>query len=200
MFYKIARLLCVWLVHLLFRMEIYGKENIPAGGGYILASNHRSNFDPIFVATGIKSQIFFMAKEELFEKSAFLKRLFLALGAFPVARGRGDTGALEWAGDVVRSGGVLGMFLEGTRSKTGELGRPKSGTAMLAYQTKADVLPCAIYFENPMHFRSRVVVRYGKLIRNGELGFHGETLSPHEMKAASHQIMGEIAALLEGVQ
>ena len=200
MFYKIARIVCIWVAHLLFRMEIRGREHIPAGGGYILASNHRSNFDPIFVATGVKSQIFFMAKEELFEKNAFLKRLFLALGAFPVARGKGDTGALDWAVGVVRSGEVLGMFLEGTRSKTGELGRPKSGTAMLAHQTKADVLPCAIYFENPLHFRSRVVVHYGRMLKNAELGLGEETLTPHGMKAASHQIMQEIAALVEEVR
>ena len=123
--------------------------------------------------------------------------LLRALGAFPVERGKGDAGALDRAREIVRRRGVLGMFIEGTRSKTGALGRPKSGTAMIAQQTGAGVLPCAIRFEGKLGWRTHVTIRYGELIPNEALGFTGGELSPHEMKAASHRIMGEIAALLE---
>lgn len=195
MIYRIGWTLCIIYLHIMFRVKVVGKENIPRTG-FILASNHRSNYDPPLVAIHILQQVYFMAKAELFQKK-FIGWLMRGFGAFPVERGKGDTGAIDWARGVVERGGVLGMFPEGHRSPDGKPQRPKSGTAMIAGQTKADVLPCAVCCDGPMRFRSRVTVRYGKMIHAADLGFTGAATSPREIKAASHIIMGKIVELLE---
>lgn len=195
MFYKLGVGVCAIIVHILFKVTIIGRENVPKSGGYVLAANHRTNFDPLFVATSVKPQVFFMAKEELFLKSKLLGWIFRHLGAFPVSRGKGDSGAMGWAENIIRDGGVLGMFPEGTRTKTGETARPKSGTAVIANQTGADVLPCAVCYGTALHFRTPVTVRFGEVIKNSMLGFSGEGNSPREIKAASHLIMDSIVEL-----
>lgn len=195
MIYRIGWAACKIFIHLMLKIKVVGRENIPKTG-FILASNHRSNYDPPLVATNFWQQVYFMAKIELFQKKGF-GWLLRRLGAFPVERGKGDTGAIDWARNVVESGGVLGMFPEGHRSQDGKPLRPKSGTAMIAGQTKADVLPCAVCFGEKLRFRSPVTVRYGTIIKAEELGFTGDGTAPREIKAASRLIMDRIIALLE---
>ena len=126
-----------------YKVTYIGRENIPQDGGFIIACNHQSGVDPIILGRGVKRTIHFMAKEELFENEAlgiFIKHL----NAFPVRRGQGDTTAVEFAEDIVRNGYVLGIFPEGTRSKDFKPARGKSGTALIAKVTGADVLPVSI--------------------------------------------------------
>lgn len=197
MVYKFCIFLCKIFVYILFRVRMEGRENIPRGKGFILACNHRTNFDPLLVAVRMPQQIHFMAKAELFQRNAALAWILRRLGAFPVERGKGDTGAIQWAEHLLRVGGVLGMFPEGTRNKDGTPGRPKSGTAMIACQTAADVLPCAVCFGDELGFRSTVTVRYGKMIAFEELGFSSTSMSPRELKEASRLIMDRVTAMLE---
>ncbi len=89
------------------------------------------------------------------------------------------------------------MFPEGTRSKDGKPLRPKSGAAMIAMQTGTDVLPCAVCFGPELKFRTRVVIRYGKLLQNSELGFTPGANSPREIKDVSRRIMDQVVQLLE---
>ena len=139
-FYNFARQVMILVSRCQYRLEYEGLENIPENGGFILCSNHISMYDPILVAIRVKPQCFFMAKEELFrfKPLAFLIR---ALGAFPVSRGKGDTGAIEKAAEIVESGGVLAIFPEGHRSKDGKLLKLKSGAVVVASMTGADLLP-----------------------------------------------------------
>ncbi len=198
MLYKIGRNLCMILLWILFSVKVEGKEYIP-NKGYILVANHRTNFDPLFVVTGIHAQVCFMAKVELF-RNPLLGWLLKHLGAFPVERGKGDTGAIDWAVDLTRGGKVLGMFPEGTRSVNGAPLRPKSGASLIAMQTGADLLPCAVCYGEKLGFRTRVTVRYGRLIQNEELNFTPGVQSTSEIKAASRLIMDRIIGLLEGKQ
>lgn len=200
MLYRLGIWACAVYVHILFRFRTVGLENLPRGErGFILASNHRHNCDPLFVAIKLRQQVCYMAKAELFQKK-WRGKLLKRLGAFPVERGKGDTGAIDWAKQVLRSGDVLGMFPEGHRSKDGTLLRPKSGTAMISSQTKADVVPCAVCFGECLKFRTVVTVRYGKPIPYESLGFTENAVTPHEIKAASGLIMSKIEKLLgEGV-
>lgn len=199
MLYGFGKMVTYWYVRILFRMRYVGLENIPKGKGFILASNHRANHDPLFIAHRVPKSIHYMAKAELF-RNKFLGWLMRNINAFPVARGTGDTSALETAKSVIRSGDVLGMFPEGTRSKDGKPLRPRSGVALIAGQTGADVLPCAVCFEGKLRFRCPITVRYGKLITASELGIDSE--KPSTVRAASKRIMADIIDLLEqgGVQ
>lgn len=196
MLYKIGWYLCMFFIRIVFSVKIEGKENIPETG-YILVANHRSNFDPLFVVSGIRAQVCFMAKAELF-RIPLLGLLVRAVGAFPVERGKGDTGAIDWAIDLIRNGQVLGMFPEGTRSTSGVPLRPKSGAAIIAMKTGANLLPCAVCYGKRLGLRTPVTIRYGKLIRNEELNFTPETQSTSEIKAASRLMMDRIIGLLEG--
>lgn len=195
MLYRISRDICLFLIQIVFRLKIEGKENIPNASGFIMVANHRTFLDPIIIVKALRQQVHYMAKAELFSKG-ITNWFFRGVGAFPVERGKGDTGAIAWAENLLHEGRVLGMFPEGTRSKDGVPLRPKSGAAMIAMQTGADVLPCAVCFEGALKFRSTITVRYGKPIPNAALGFTAGAPSPHEIKAASRQLMDEIIKLM----
>ena len=98
-----------------------------------------------------------------------MARIFYLLGAFPVQRGTGDTAALDTAAQRLRQGHILGLFPEGHRHPVGQPGRPKSGAALIAKATGADVLPCAIHYTKGHRFGSRVTVCFGSLIPNDAL-------------------------------
>ena len=192
MFYTIAKAIAWFILKLIFEIEIRGLENIPDKSGFILASNHRSLPDPVFIAAKFKHRVYFMAKSELFwwPFSVILR----ALGAFPVKRGQGDQGAVETANNIIKSQKVLGIFPEGTRSKSGEPLRPKSGVAIIAKETKADILPVGIHFDGKLHFRSKITVTYGKLINFEELEL-GDDMQTNAIKKASRLIMDRIIEL-----
>ena len=140
---KFGRFL-LWLVrpllYLLFPYKIKGLENVPDQDGrhLILCSNHISNLDPVFLLAGIRKRpIYYMAKAELFTNRLAVWFFEKQFGAFPVRRGKGDTGSLETAERIVREGKLMGIFPEGTRSKDGRLGRAKSGAALIAARTGA---------------------------------------------------------------
>ena len=128
---------------LIYRLEVIGKDNIPKNGKSILCPNHTSNADPILLATSLNRQIFFMSKKELF-KNKLLGKFLKSLGAFPVNRGAGDTSALDKSKEILKSGNLLGLFIEGTRSKSGEFLRPKTGASMIASETQSNVIPIYI--------------------------------------------------------
>ena len=164
MFYKIMRLIVYPFIRIFIRIEQHGIENIPKDKGYILAANHTSMADVFVLAVPFKGQIHYMAKGELFKFLPF-KWFFSALGSFAVQRGKGDLRAIEQACDVIKDGGVLGIFPEGTRSKTGEIGKTKSGAALIAMQTKADILPVSIRFSTGTYKPfCKAIIRIGELI------------------------------------
>lgn len=192
MFYNFAKTVAWFVLKLIFKIQVVGLENVPENGGYIMAANHRSLFDPIFIAAPVKQQIHFMAKKELFwwPFSVILN----ALGAFPVRRGEGDRSAVETAGNIILQKKVLGIFPEGTRSKSGEPLRPKSGIAIIAKDTKSDIFPVGIHFDGKLRFRSKITVSYGQLIRFEELEL-GEDTQTSAIKKASRLIMDRIIEL-----
>lgn len=194
MLYSFGKVVTYWFVRLFFRMRYEGLENIPAETGFILASNHRSNFDPLFIAHKVKKPVHYMAKVELF-RTFFVSFLVRNLKAFPVERGKGDGAVINTAGDIIRDGGIVGMFPEGHRSKDGKPLRARSGVAVIAAQAGADVLPCAVCFGRKLRLRTTVTVRYGKLITAEQLGARED--SPATIRAATKRIMGDIIALLE---
>jgi 1-acyl-sn-glycerol-3-phosphate acyltransferase len=141
--YETIRFLILPLVKLIWRFKITGKDQIPKDGPVVIAPNHKSFYDSFFVGLATPREIRFMAKKELFEgKSA---RLLSMLGAFPVKRGEADPEALETARMVLRDGGVLALFPEGTRHRDpDELRAPRRGAGRLAIEFGAPIVPCAI--------------------------------------------------------
>jgi 1-acyl-sn-glycerol-3-phosphate acyltransferase len=141
--YFLVRLLLVPLLRLWFRMHIAGAGNIPDKGAAIIAPNHKSFFDSFFVALATTRHLRFMGKTELFEGRA--GRLLVRLGAFPVRRGESDADALETARTILRQGGLLALFPEGTRVRDpATLGSPRRGAGRLAIESGAPLVPAAI--------------------------------------------------------
>jgi len=161
------------LFRLMFHISFYGKENIPAEGGYILACNHRSGYDPLFLAIGTKRQIHFMAKEELI-KMPVIGWILKKAQCFGVSRGSGDTSAVDTAVDYLKKGEVVGIFPEGTRAKPGVTLRPKSGVSHIAKMSSVGILPCAVSINGKCRLGCTVKVSYGKLIPFEQLGLEGE--------------------------
>lgn len=120
--------------------KIRGVENLPFEGPVILAINHVSLWDPIVAACSITRPVSFMAKEELFT-IPLLGPIIRRLGVFPVKRGQGDISAIRQSLKILKEQRVLGLFPEGTRSKTGELQKGLPGVALLMDKGKATVLP-----------------------------------------------------------
>ena len=180
---------------LLYRYKVKNKGSIPAEGGVILASNHLSFADPVLLGLCEKRRLFFMAKKELF-RNRFAAAVIRALGAFPVERGAGDGKAIKTGEEILREGNVMTIFLEGGRSKTGELMRPRSGCALLAQQTGFPVVPCCITKRNFNRTFSKTIIHFGEPISYEELGFTAEC-GRRELRNATNKIMDEIKRMRE---
>jgi 1-acyl-sn-glycerol-3-phosphate acyltransferase len=126
------------------RMKRMGREHIPAEGPVILASNHRSFFDPFIIGTMTRRPVYYVAKKELFAYSRLVSWVLNALGAFPVDRGAGDQDSIDTAKAILDRGEIVLMFPEGTRTRPGSLGKPRRGVGRLALETGAPVVPIAI--------------------------------------------------------
>jgi len=193
--YFIGWCILVPIYKLMFFFKVNGKENVPKKGAYIICSNHLSNHDPIMLGVSFRRQIYYMAKAELF-KNPFGAMIIRWLGAFPVQRGAGDGKAINEAEEVVKKGRLLGIFIEGTRSKTGEFLRPKSGAAMVAYQMNVPVIPvCITPKDKKYKLFKRVTVSIGKPMTPQELGLNKG--SPEEFRNAGRMIMEEIKKMRE---
>lgn len=180
----------------LFRLEVEGRENIPNDNALLVASNHISNWDPIILAVASDRQIRFMAKASLF-KIPILCSLIKALGAFPVHRGEADPSSLKHAISHLKNGDAVGIFPQGKRCMKTEPKdtEVKAGVGMIAYRSKADVLPVSIKTVKYkiMPFR-RVYIKFGKVIPNADLKIESGT--QQEYKNASNYIFEKILELI----
>jgi 1-acyl-sn-glycerol-3-phosphate acyltransferase len=138
--YGILKPLAVVVMRTLFRLEVRGREHVPAAGPVLLVSNHVSVLDPPFVGGAAPRELYFLAKEELFAIPLF-GRLVHALNARPVKRDGSDGRALKAALRLLRDGRALLLFPEGTRQRAGTLGPGKPGAGMLAVMSGAPVVP-----------------------------------------------------------
>ncbi|MBR5771959.1 MAG: 1-acyl-sn-glycerol-3-phosphate acyltransferase [Clostridia bacterium] len=180
-----------------FKIKYVGTENIPEEGGFILASNHINLIDPMIIGLGIKKrQLHFMAKKELWD-NLIVAWAFTTVNGFPIARGAADTEAFKYAISIPQKGYILGIFPEGTRSKTGKPGIPKRGVARIAAGAKCGVLPVALYNDEGLKRHSKVTVRFGKLIPYEELGFTDEKPGREKEQEVTDKIFSEIVALWE---
>jgi 1-acyl-sn-glycerol-3-phosphate acyltransferase len=156
-----------------FRMHVSGAEHVPAEGAAIVAPNHKSFWDSFFVGVSVRRHLRFMAKTELIE--ARYGRLLVRLGAFPVRRGESDEGALETARAILRQGGLLALFPEGTRIRDPDhLGHPRRGAGRLALEEGAPIVPAAItgtekLFIGPFPKPRRVQVAFAEPVEVAEL-------------------------------
>ena len=185
--------------YLAYDMHFEGLENLPDKDheGVIVASNHRSYADPVLLTMYMKRPMHYMAKEELFNNKLF-GAFITGLGAFPVKRGAGDMQVINKSVELLEKGHNVVIFPEGTRSKENKVLRGKTGVALIAAMSGADVLPVGICFEGTkLHFRTKLTIRYGKIIPHEEIAV-SEERNPRELRRAKERIMSAIKVLVEG--
>ncbi len=181
------------LLRWLFRITAEGGENIPAEGRVILCCNHRSFLDPIVLGVTFPRSVNFLARSTLFDKP-ILRGLLRWLGCIPINREKPEVETFRAVRATLESERALGIFPEGTRTRTGQLGPVKPGVGMLVVRDDAPVIPAAlVYPKKPGLFRPSHVL-YGKPIDPAELTELG---AGRDYRAIAERIMGDITGLYE---
>ncbi len=142
--YPLVRAIVTPICLLLYRARAIGVKNVPKTGPLILAPNHFSQMDHFFAGVYLRRQVRFMAKSQLFGPPV-LTYVYKHGGVFPIRRGHKDEEAFKTAFTILDRGEMLLIYIEGGRSRTGELGEPKRGVGQLALESGAPVVPVAIH-------------------------------------------------------
>ncbi len=181
-------------------LKIYGRENVPETGGFILAPNHISYYDPPFVGSCINRPIHYFAKYELFKNKLFAI-ILRKVNALPVKRGTIDRQALKMAIDIIKQGSGLTMFPEGTRSKTDKFLKPKAGLGLIARNAGCPIVPAYICNTNNLKsciFRkNRVHISFGKPLSANWVMSFGE--NKEDYLAISTAVLEQISELKDNL-
>jgi 1-acyl-sn-glycerol-3-phosphate acyltransferase len=189
--YSLLRVLCFPLCRGLYRLRDAGVENVPTDGPAILAPNHFSGMDHFLVGFPIDRPVRYMAKSQLF-KGRFLEWALPRVGAFPVRRGHHDEEAIATARTILGQGGVLVMYVEGGRSRSGEIGsQARPGIGRLALETGSPIVPVAIQGSERARNWKRlefpaVTVRYGEPLEVGS--------DPHPSRERQQEVADAVLA------
>jgi 1-acyl-sn-glycerol-3-phosphate acyltransferase len=181
------------LLRIVFRLRVRGAENLPEGG-FVLAANHNSDFDPWPLGIGLfpRRYLRFMGKSELFWTP--FKQFLTAVGAFPVRRGERDTAAIETAAQLCREGHVVVMFPEGTRRKKGlrKKYQPKAhtGAARIALGAGVPLIPAGIVGTERLARLAQLRVVYGPPIPLDDLADRDDA-----PRVATERLMAAIGEL-----
>jgi 1-acyl-sn-glycerol-3-phosphate acyltransferase len=156
--------------YLYLKGKVEGTEHIPKSGGFVVVSNHGSNFDPPLLSAAVRRPVAYMAKEELFEIPV-LKNAIKLYGAYPVKRGAVDRNTIRAALAYLEAGWGVGIFLSGTRTPDGKVIDPKPGAALIAAKAQVPLLPVSMWgthlIEQPGQKYPQstpVTIRIGELI------------------------------------
>jgi 1-acyl-sn-glycerol-3-phosphate acyltransferase len=159
--WKLARVIIQSWFAPMMQLRVYGGDRVPEGAA-VVASNHIAGDDPIVLGMACRRSIRYMAKIELW-RIPVVRTLIPHTGAFPVDRGNADRTTIMHARTVLRTGNLLGIFVEGTRQSTDEIGAARTGAAMCAVLEHAKIIPACLigtdhHRRNPFH---RAAVAWG---------------------------------------
>jgi 1-acyl-sn-glycerol-3-phosphate acyltransferase len=201
--YGILRAFLTPFLMVLFRPKVKGLRNVPVNGPLIIASNHLSFSDSIFMPLVVPRKVTFLAKSEYFTSpgpKGLLKKLtFIALGQVPVDRsgGRRSEAALITGLKVLAEGKCLGIYPEGTRSPDGRLYKGRTGIARLAIESGAQVVPVAMFNTEKIQPTGTVVpkVMRVEMIFGEPMTFSGDSSDLQYLRQVTDQIMDKIQEL-----
>jgi len=206
MLYWLMKVVLTPILRLAYRVRVEGRAHVPRRGPLILAANHRSFLDSIFLPLVIGRRVTYVAKAEYFDdpKTAWF---FRAVGQIPIRRegGSASEGALAAASEVLESGGVFGIYPEGTRTRDGYTHRGHTGVARLAIGTGAPVVPVGLVGTDecqptdkklPRLFRT-VHVRFGAPLDAARYADAEERIA---LRALTDELMFEIVQLCGGYE
>ena len=203
--YGILRAFLTPFLMILFRPKVKGLRHVPASGPVIIASNHLSFSDSIFMPLVVPRKVTFLAKSEYFTSpgpKGLLKKLtFIALGQVPVDRsgGRRSEAALITGLKVLAEGKCLGIYPEGTRSPDGRLYKGRTGIARLAIESGAPIIPVAMFNTEKIQPTGTVVpkVMLVKMIFGEPMYFEGDSTDLQYLRDVTDKIMATIQEMSE---
>jgi 1-acyl-sn-glycerol-3-phosphate acyltransferase len=198
--YTLVRILISPPTLLLWRVRAIGIANVPKSGPLILAPNHFSQMDHFFIGLYLRRKIRFMAKSQLFGPPV-LTYVYKHGGVFPVRRGHHDDEAFKTANTILDQGGMLLIYAEGGRSRSGALGEPKAGIGRIALESGAAVVPVAIHGSASVRGWKRF--RFPKVrVQFGEpLSFPVEQAPDHERQLeVAREVFGHVREMYEGLE
>ncbi len=173
--FRFARWCCKVFCNLFFRIQVYGRENVPDEGAFLLVGNHQSYLDPILCGIPLKRPLHFLARDSLW-KNRFFGWLISSVNTIPVKQGKADLSAMKKVIGKLKEGGGVCIFPEGTRTSDGKITAFKPGFGLLCRRGDAAVVPVVIdgAFECwPRHKKifspGRIEVCYGEAIPAGEV-------------------------------
>jgi 1-acyl-sn-glycerol-3-phosphate acyltransferase len=201
--YGVLRAFLTPFLMVLFRPKVKGLRHVPGSGPVIIASNHLSFSDSIFMPLVVPRKVTFLAKSEYFTSpgpKGLLKKLtFIALGQVPVDRsgGRRSEAALITGLKVLAEGKCLGIYPEGTRSPDGRLYKGRTGIARLAIESGAPIIPVAMFNTEKIQPTGTVVpkVMRVEMIFGEPMYFEGDSTDLQHLRDVTDQIMETIQAL-----
>lgn len=169
-----------------FKFEVIGTENIPSEGNLIIAANHKSNLDPIFVASAVnkKRKMTAISKEELF-KNKILAKILNKVEIIPINRQNPGLGTIKRILKYIKNDYALVMFPEGTRSKTDDFNNAKAGLSLFATKAKAEIVPCTIYSSYKLFKPAKIY--FGKPISLEE--YYKQKLTSEDHERISGEVM-----------
>ena len=151
---SVLRLFC----RVFFKYEVIGIENVPLEGNVIIAANHKSNLDPIFVASSMTTrEVAAIAKKELFDHKV-LGFILKKLNTIPIDRENTGIATVKQILRAIKDGYVLGLFPEGTRVKGKEFGQAKAGLSLFASKGKANVVPISVISSYKLFSRVKIYI------------------------------------------
>ena len=200
MIYQALKSFLIPILTVLFRPKVTGLRNVPQSGPVIVASNHLSFSDSIFMPLVVPRKVTFLAKSEYFTSpgiKGFIKKItFIALGQVPVDRsgGRRSEAALLTGLELLAEGACIGIYPEGTRSPDGKLYKGRTGIARLAIESGAAVVPVAMFNTAEIQPTGQVVpkVQRVEMIFGEPLYYKGDTSDLKLLREITDEIMEKI--------
>ena len=186
LWFRFARWCCKVFCRTVFRFRVYGRENVPDQGAFILICNHQSFLDPVFCGIPLKQPTYFLARDTLFANK-FFGWLISSVNTIPVRRGQPDLSAMRKIIGKLRRGNGVCLFPEATRTSDGKISPFKPGFGLLCRRGNAAIVPVVIdgAFECwPRHKKlfspaSEIVVRYGQVITADQ----AKNMNDHQLAA-----------------
>lgn len=184
-FYNVVLKIFTLYSKVFYKYEVIGEENIPNEGNIILAANHKSNLDPIFVAAAVKNRkVATIGKKELFDNK-ILATILNKLCVIPIDRDNPGISTIKTILKKLKEGYAVGIFPEGTRVKGNEFGEAKAGLALFAVKGKAKVVPISIISNYKLF--NKVIVYIDKPISFEE--YYKQKLSAQEYERLSGDVL-----------
>lgn len=197
---KFAQFVAVGLCTLLYRVRVFGKENVPSEGAVLILCNHQSFLDPMFSQSWVRRPFLFVARDTLFR--GFFGRLLYSLGTIPIRQGQADLRSIRTVIDLLKKGRAVCLYPEGSRTFDGRIAVIKPGFGLISRRAKAPIVPMVIdgAFEcwprtkKWPRLTGRVGVLYGKPISPEHVEQAGDEAFAQELTELLRQMHNDLRA------